>query len=49
MRFLDKIKEVTEMNFEKLKEKTQDRIGWCTFVRRVTKSRTRLNGSTSNN
>ena len=44
MRFLDGIKEVTGMNLEKLKEKTQDRIGWRTFVRRVTKSRTGLNG-----
>ena len=44
MRFLDGIIEVTGMNLEKLKEKTQDRIGWRTYVRRVTKSRTGLNG-----
>ena len=44
MRFLDGIKEVTGTNLEKLKEKAQDRIGWRTYVTRVTKSRIRLNG-----
>ena len=42
MRWLDGIKEVTGQKLEELRDTTQDRIGWRSFIYRVTKSRIRL-------